>query len=43
MAAVTAAQMREIETRAISAGFSEAELMEQAGQALGIALGCQFP
>ncbi len=43
MAVVTRTEMREIEKRAIAAGVSEAELMERAGCALGVALGLQFP
>lgn len=43
MTAVTVAEMREIESRAIASGVSEAALMEQAGTALGHALGRAYP
>jgi len=43
MAAVTVAEMREIEKRAIDAGVSENDLMEMAGAALGRAIASQFP
>lgn len=43
MSAVTVAEMRAIEAKAMGAGVSEAELMGRAGQALGQALGHAFP
>lgn len=42
MTAVTAAEMRGIEKRAMDAGITEADLMERAGRALGVAIGIQF-
>lgn len=42
MPSVTVKQMREIEQRVMLSGISEAELMEQAGMALGRAIGSQF-
>lgn len=43
MAAVSVAEMRGIEERAMDAGMMEGELMERAGVALGRALGLAFP
>ena len=43
MAAVSVAEMRRIEERAMDGGVSEAELMEMAGVALGRAIGRMFP
>lgn len=43
MKAVTVAEMRALEEKAMSAGISEAELMQRAGDALGQALGRAFP
>ena len=43
MASVTVAEMRSLELAAIQAGHSEEELLEAAGQALGVAIGRYFP
>lgn len=43
MSAVTVAEMRKIERKAMAAGISEGELMSRAGEALGHALGRAFP
>jgi hydroxyethylthiazole kinase-like uncharacterized protein yjeF len=43
MKAVTVAQMRAIEAKAMAAGVTESELMQRAGDALGQALGRAFP
>ncbi len=43
MSAVTVAEMREIERKAMAAGIPEGELMARAGEALGHALGRAFP
>ena len=43
MSAVSVAEMRRIEAKAMAAGVSEAELMARAGDALGHALGRAFP
>lgn len=43
MSAVSVAEMRAIEAKAMSYGVSEAELMARAGDALGHALGSAFP
>jgi ADP-dependent NAD(P)H-hydrate dehydratase / NAD(P)H-hydrate epimerase len=43
MAAVSVAEMRAIERRAMDAGVTEEELMARAGEALGNALGWAFP
>ncbi len=43
MSAVTVAEMREIERRALDSGIPESELMSRAGDALGHALGVAFP
>ncbi len=43
MGAVTVAEMREIEGRAMRAGITEGELMKRAGVALGKAIGAQYP
>jgi NAD(P)H-hydrate epimerase len=43
MAAVSVAEMRAIERKAMDAGVTEAELMSMAGEALGNALGRAFP
>lgn len=43
MAAVSVAEMRGIEKRAMDAGVTEGELMARAGEALGNALGRAFP
>ncbi len=43
MGAVTVAEMREIEGRAVRGGTTEGELMERAGVALGKAIGRQYP
>ena len=42
MGAVTVAEMREIEARAMQGGSSEGELMERAGRALGRAIGREY-
>ncbi len=43
MGAVTVAEMREIEGRAMGSCTTEGELMERAGVALGNAIGRQYP
>lgn len=43
MSAVTVAEMKEIERRAMASGIPESELMSRAGDALGHALGFAFP
>lgn len=43
MGAVTVAEMREIEERAVNGGTTEGKLMERAGIALGRAIGQQYP
>lgn len=43
MGAVTVSEMREIEGCAMAVGYSEGELMELAGVALGKAIGRQYP
>lgn len=43
MTAVSVAEMRRIELRAMDSGVTEGELMARAGEALGIALGRAFP
>ena len=43
MAAVTVSEMRSLELAAIQAGHSEEELLDAAGQALGVAIGRHFP
>jgi hydroxyethylthiazole kinase-like uncharacterized protein yjeF len=43
MSAVTVAEMREIERRAMASGIPESELMSRAGDSLGHAVGIAFP